>query len=531
MCRSRKSLPSWLITAKRNMETLDCDFLVIGSGIAGLTFALRCAKHGRVIVVTKSGLAESNTSYAQGGMAAAIGEDDSMELHIEDTLNAGAGLCDVNAVEFLVRHASERLEWLIDIGARFDPEVNDLSHFSLGREGGHSRNRIVRRADQTGWEIERALTAATRNEKNIRVLDYAFCEALLMDDGVCTGAIAHRKESPAINIRAGATCLATGSCCRVYRFTTNPPIATGDGIALAASAGANIKNMEFIQFHPTTLYHRSKRGFLISEAVRGEGGILRNTRGRRFMFDYDPRGELAPRDIVARAIHAETLKEGVPYVHLDMTHISEDEVRRKFPFISETLLSLGIDVHREPIPVVPAAHYQCGGVVTDLDGRTSIAGLYAAGEVACTGVHGANRLASNSLLEAVVFGWSAAGHAIDNKDGLRLGSPSVPTVRIVGKNDVEGVLRRLRRLMWEYVGIVRKTRGLEHAHDEIEDMIASVATGKEFYVGGAEAANLLECGRQIATAALERKANVGLHYNEDLGPPWELAVRAPSGQA
>lgn len=512
------------------MERLTCDFLVIGSGTAGLTFALRAAKHGSVIVATKSGLSESNTSYAQGGMAAAIGEDDSLDLHIEDTLIAGAGLSDVKAVEFLVRHASERLDWLIDIGARFDPEKDDAAHFSLGREGGHSRNRIVRRADQTGWEIERALTAATRKEHNIRILDYAFCNTLLVNEGVCTGAIVHRKETPAIELQAKATCLATGSCCRVYRFTTNPPIATGDGIALAAGIAAKIENMEFIQFHPTTLYHRSKRGFLISEAVRGEGGILRNIRGRRFMFDYDPRGELAPRDIVARAIHAETLKEGVPFVHLDMTHFPESEIKLKFPFISETLMSLGIDVTRDPIPVVPAAHYQCGGVTTDLDGKTNVESLYAAGEVANTGVHGANRLASNSLLEAVVFGWAAGEHAGGNAKRAASGAPALPPIPTVSKNDVEGVVRRLRRIMWEQVGIVRRTRGLNHAREEIEEMISNVSPETDFYVGGAEAANLLECGKQITAAAQERKTNVGLHYNADLGPPWESVALFPAGR-
>jgi L-aspartate oxidase len=544
------------VTTKRS------DFLVVGSGIAGLTFALHCAERGRVLIVTKSQLADSNTRYAQGGMAAAIGEDDSVQLHVEDTLRAGAGLCDLEAVKFLVSHAEERLDWLMSIGASFDPEQGEDDHptrLSLGREGGHSRNRIVRRADQTGWEIERALTGAVRRHSNIEIMEYAFCESLLSRDGACIGALIHPREAATMEIHAAATCLATGSCCRVYRFTTNPPIATGDGIALAANAGASISNMEFIQFHPTTLYHRTRRGFLISEAVRGEGAILRNTRGRRFMFDYDSRGELAPRDIVARAIHAETQKEGVPYVHLDMTHIPPDEINKRFPFIAETLLSLGIDVTREPIPVVPAAHYQCGGVVTDLRGRTTIPGLYAAGEVACTGVHGANRLASNSLLEAVVFGWSAALDAIsipitkqtqgeartaDSSDRTAEGEgwksqlsaqlenlkPSIP---IVPRNEVEGIERRLRRIMWEHVGIVRRTRGLQHALEEIEEIIASLITGAKredgerppFSVRGAECANLLLCARLITQAALARKENVGLHYNSDLGPPWDIAQR------
>lgn len=499
------------------METLDCDFLVIGSGIAGLTFALRCAEHGKVYVVTKSALSDSNTSWAQGGIAAAVGEDDSLFLHVEDTLTAGAGLCDVDAVEFLVRHAEDRLDWLIEIGAQFD--IDAAHALSLGREGGHSRNRIVRHADQTGWEIERALTSRAVKTDNVRVFDYAFCESLDIVDGRCVGAVVHQRDREPFRISARATCLATGSCCQVYRFTTNPPVATGDGIGLAAAAGAKIENMEFIQFHPTTLYHRERRGFLISEAVRGEGGILRTVHGRRFMFDYDARGELAPRDIVARAIHSETVKEGIPFVHLDMTHIPEEEIRLRFPFISETLLGLGIDVTRDPIPVVPAAHYQCGGVRTGLDGLTSVPGLYAAGEVSCTGVHGANRLASNSLLEAVVFGWSAAEHAVGLADSPVSGEDPRP-VPIVSRSAVDGVVRRLKRAMWDDVGIVRRTKGLEAARDEVAELSKEADAANEFYVAGAEAANLLECARQIVDAALARKVNVGLHHNADLGPPW-----------
>jgi L-aspartate oxidase len=497
------------------VETLRCDFLVVGSGIAGLTFAQRCAPHGKVIVVTKAELADANTSYAQGGIAAAIGEGDSLDLHVQDTLTAGAGLCDVRAVEFLVHKAEERVRWLIDIGAQFDK--TDLDVLSLGLEGGHSRNRILRRADQTGWEIERALTVAVRNEPNIRVIEYGFAEALLAGDARCTGALVHIKGAPSARINARATCLATGSCCRVYRFTTNPEIATGDGIGLATAIGAQLENMEFIQFHPTTLYHREKRGFLITEAARGEGAILRNLQGRRFMFDYDERGELAPRDIVARAIHSETQKSGVPFVHLDMTHLDPEKIGHEFPFISETLLKLGIDVTREPIPVVPAAHYQCGGVKTDLAGQTNVKGLYAAGEVACTGVHGANRLASNSLLEAVVFAWSASEHALADSQDIRSGEPQRSKIPTVGRLQADGIARRLKKTMWDNVGIVRKNRGLDIAADDIEEMIEEIEPD-DFYVTGAETANLLECGKQIVHAAKMRKANVGLHYNADLGP-------------
>jgi L-aspartate oxidase len=496
-------------------RNLECDFLVIGSGIAGLTFALRCAPSAQVILVTKAELADANTSYAQGGIAAAIGEGDSLNLHVQDTLIAGAGLCDEDAVRFLVENASERLNWLIDIGAVVDK--TDLDVLSLGLEGGHSRNRIVRRADQTGWEIERALTIAAKQRPNIRVMEYAFAESLLLDNGACTGAIVHQKGRDPVTISARATCLATGSCCRVYRFTTNPVIATGDGIGLAVAAGAHVNNMEFIQFHPTTLYHRQKRGFLITEAARGEGAILRSVSGRRFMFDYDPRGELAPRDIVARAIHAETQKSGIPFVHLDMTHIPPDKVKSEFPFIAETLLSLGIDIALDPIPVVPAAHYQCGGVVSDLYGRTCVDRLYVAGEVACTGVHGANRLASNSLLEAVVFAWSAAAHSAEIERKKAVGTPTDRTIPIVARSQVDGINRRLGRTMWENVGIVRRTRGLAVAADDISEMIDEIEPSSEFFVRGAEVANLLECGRQIVAAAIARKSNVGLHYNADLG--------------
>ena len=514
------------------MDTQDCDFLVIGSGIAGLTFALRCAAHGNVMVVTKAELHDTNTSYAQGGVAAAMGEDDSWKLHEEDTLKAGAGLNDPAAVRFLVQNARRRLEWLIELGARFDPATEgELPGLSLGMEGGHSRERIVHSADQTGWEIERVLTVAAQQNPNIQIREYAFCEALSSDGSRCTGAFIRPKNETRTEIRSRATCLATGSCCRVYRFTTNPPIATGDGIALAVAVDAELANMEFIQFHPTTLYHRIMRSFLISEAVRGEGAILRTIHGRRFMFDYDPRGELAPRDIVARAVHAEALKEGVPFVHLDMTHLTPDEIQLKFPHISETLLSLGIDVSCEPIPVVPAAHYQCGGVVTDLSGRTSVNSLYAAGEVAYTGVHGANRLASNSLIEALIFGWAAAEHAVESGGEITAGSPAKPTVPAVDRNDREGMTRRLRRMMWEHAGIVRNEMGLRHAEEEIEEMIATTVTAPEFYAGGAEAAGLLECGRQIIRAARARRVNVGLHYNEDLGPPWEEVARQRAGKA
>lgn len=499
------------------METVECDYLIIGSGIAGLTFALKSAEHGKTLVSTKAALHDSNTRWAQGGVAAAVGADDSWKLHEEDTLQAGAGLCDPKAVRFLVQNAVPRLEWLISLGARFDRSgEGGLPTLRLGREGGHSRSRIVHAADQTGWEIERALIEALPTRSNLQVLDFTFCENLVLDETGCSGAILQPRSRGPFRVKAKATCLATGSCCRVYRFTTNPPIATGDGIALAAAAGAHIENMEFIQFHPTTLYHRSKRGFLISEAVRGAGGILRTIHGRRFMFDYDPRGELAPRDIVARAIHAEILKEGVPFVHLDTTHLPRESIIQQFPNIYKTLLDLGIDMTRDPIPVVPAAHYQCGGIKTDLNAQTSIPGLYAAGEVASTGVHGANRLASNSLLEALVFGYAGAEHAVASERQPGDGTPCTPLIKPIAPLGREGILRRLRQTMWERVGIVRRTRSMQIAQEIIGDLAKEAQPDERFSVSGAEAANQLICARIIVEQALARKENVGLHYNEDL---------------
>ena len=418
----------------------------------------------------------------------------------------------------MVEQAESQLDWLISIGANFDKDIdNRIAYLNLGREGGHSRNRIVHYADQSGWEIERALTVAVRKAPNIDVVEYAFCEGLLMSNSKCTGAILRTHNGEQLKIHAGSTLLATGSCCQVYRFTTNPIIATGDGIGLATSVNAQIDNMEFIQFHPTTLYHRQARNFLITEAIRGDGAILRTIRGRRFMFDYDSRGELASRDIVARAIHAEIQKEGVPFVHLDMTHLPEAEVISKFPNIREKLLTFGIDVARDPIPVVPAAHYQCGGVSTDLHGRTSVNGLYAAGEVANTGVHGANRLASNSLLEALVFGTSASNNA--KADVIESGEMAPRIVPLVERIQAEGIVRRLRRIMWDQVGIVRSNRGLRNANESIEELQSEISPSAEFHAFAAESANLLLCGKLIASAAMNRKTNVGLHYNVDLEPP------------
>lgn len=492
------------------------DFLVVGSGLAGLTFALRAAQKGRVCVLTKAEITESNTSYAQGGIAAAVGETDSWELHEQDTLIAGAGLCDPTAVRFLVQKAPETIDWLIQIGARFDTEEGELA---LGREGGHSRHRIVHHADKTGWEIERAVTEAVRANPNIVVYENAFVTSLLIDNGACSGAEAHIGEIGVRRFLAKATLLATGGCGRLYLHTTNPRIATADGIGLAATAGAVIRDMEFMQFHPTTLYHPQLRSFLVTEAVRGAGGTLRNHLGTRFMYDYDSRLELAPRDIVSRAIDAEMRKLDTWCVYLDVTHLPKDQLRAEFPTIWDRLDSVGIAMFKHWIPVVPAQHYSCGGVRTDLQGRTTVPGLYAAGEVASTGVHGANRLASNSLLEAIVFAFSAAESLSEAESSPSKGE-SVRR-RSVAEADAVRIRRTLQRTMTDHVFIVRRTAGLEQARERIAALREEYASLPEapYSIYSLETENLLVAASHVVEGALARRENVGLHYNADFESP------------
>jgi len=516
---------------KGSFRVKECDFLVIGSGIAGLTFALRTSDHAKVLVVTKGKLSDANTSWAQGGVAAAVGEDDSWRLHEEDTLRAGAGLCDPDAVRFLVQNARPVLEWLISIGAQFDfTENHGLPHLALAREGGHSRSRIVHHADQSGAEIQRALTEAVKKQPTIEFWEHTFCESLGMKNNRCTGAFVHKRGEGRYEIRARSVLLGTGSCCWVYRHTTNPPIATGDGVALASSSKAEIRGMEFIQFHPTTLYHPRGRNFLISEIVRGAGAVLRNSEGKRFMLDYDSRAELAPRDIVARAIYTEMKRTKQPCVYLDLTHLDAKQVRKMFPGICERLAKYGFDITKELIPVIPAAHYQCGGVHTDLSGRTNITDLYASGEVAHTGVHGANRLASNSLLEALVFSFAAAEHASLHAGNIEGGEFVKQNVPPVPRDTVPIIVKRLRNLMWEKAGIVRSNHGLREAADTIREMIETVRKRQPleryepFDKKSSEAANMLECARLIVHAAISRKENIGLHYNIDLDTSQKAAV-------
>ncbi len=498
--------------------TVVTDFLVLGSGIAGLTFALDAAEHGDVTVVTKRDPDESNTKYAQGGIAAVLSPEDTAEAHIQDTLVAGAGLCHQVVVEICAREGPDRIRDLIARGARFDHD--DSGRLSLTREGGHSARRVAHVADATGAEVERALVERARAHPNIRFLDHHMAIDLIMlsrfgGPDVCVGAYvlddrASREEpggekSHSVETFLGrATILATGGAGKVYLYTTNPNVATGDGIAMAYRAGAEIANMEFYQFHPTCLFHPKAPRFLLTEAIRGEGGVLRLPDGTAFMESHDPRKDLAPRDIVARAIDFEMKRTGSDYVLLDITHKPASFVREHFPNIHAECLKFGIDITVQPIPVVPAAHYMCGGVSTDLHGRTSIPGLWAIGECAFTGLHGANRLASNSLLEGLVFGHRAAKKLAGQIAELRQSPlPDVPgwqTGNAVPSDEEVVVTHNwdeLRRTMWNYVGIVRSNTRLRRAARRIALLQEEI---REYYWKHLVTRDMLEL-RNIATVA------------------------------
>ena len=492
------------------------DYIVVGSGLAGLSFALSIADHGKVCVITKAEITDSNTQWAQGGIAAAVGESDDWHLHETDTLVAGAGLNDQEAVRFLVQNAPSAVEWLISLGANFDHNGEELS---LGKEGGHSRHRIVKHADKTGWEVERTVVEAVHNHPNISVFERSFVTSLLLQGGRCIGVAAHVDGLGFRCFGAQAVMLATGGCGRVYQHTTNPRVATGDGIGLAHEAGAEILEMEFMQFHPTTLYHPQMRSFLITEAVRGHGGTLRNHLGRRFMYDYDERLELAPRDIVARAIESEMRKQSTWCVYLDITHLPSQEIQHEFPTIYEKLKSIDLEIDRDWIPVVPAQHYSCGGVKTDIHGQTSIPGLFAAGEVARTGVHGANRLASNSLLEAMVFAKSASEilTAGDNKVELPE-AIDLPAWKCIPEADSVRIRRSLQNIMMKEAAIVRTNDGLLKAQKEIEKLFKEYERlpRAPFSTHPLETWNLLIAAKYVVNGAIKRTENIGLHYNSDL---------------
>jgi L-aspartate oxidase len=510
------------------------DFLVIGSGIAGLSFALKAARHGTVAIITKKEKAESNTNYAQGGIAAVVSSDDSHELHIEDTLNTGVGLCHPDAVDVLVREGPILLRELMSIGVEFTRKGELLD---LGREGGHSRNRIVHASDRSGAEIERALLHAAASNPNIHIFENHLAIDIITEHHLgylqnqevpihCWGVYALDRTATKIKtFLASYSILCSGGLGQVYLHTTNPPIATGDGVAMAYRAGALIGNMEFIQFHPTSLYNSGSPAFLISEAVRGAGGILQTMHGLEFMKQYDPRGELAPRDIVARAIDTELKKYGDPHVYLDLRHLGGEALRQKFPHIYETcLLKYKIDITNERIPVVPAAHYSCGGVVTDLNGRSTIRNLYACGEVAMTGVHGANRLASNSLLEALVFSHRAWNDISDRPRSHQSEIPTIPQWDESGTFDAEEWVliehdkREIQELMWDYVGIMRSDLRLDRARRRLQlirDEIENFYKKTKITEGLIELRNLATVADLIVRSAIRRKESRGLHFTTD----------------
>ena len=498
------------------------DYLVIGSGIAGLSFALQAAKRGSVAVLAKRGRSETNTAYAQGGIAAVLGPGDTFAQHEQDTLVAGAGLCREPAVRVTVEEGPERVRELVGLGAEFTRESTPFG-YHLTREGGHSQRRVVHAADQTGREVERVLLAATAAAGVTFFEEHAaidlITEGKLTRSGRVLGCYALDPRSGEVHVfLAKVVVLASGGAGKVYLYTSNPDVATGDGLAMAHRAGAAIANMEFIQFHPTCLYHPQAKSFLISEALRGEGGLLRNRAGEAFMKRYDPRAELAPRDVVARSIDSELKRRGDDCAFLDMTHLGKPFLALHFPHIYTTCQAFGIDMAVTPIPVVPAAHYVCGGVCTDLIGRTSIEGLIAVGEVACTGLHGANRLASNSLLEGMVFGQRAAVAASLD---VKLDTSAVPDWdpgRAVPPD--EGVIVKqnwdeIRALMWNYVGIVRTDKRLARAQHRLDNLVDEI---QEYYWGYLvtrdliELRNLADVAQLIVACAQERKESRGLHY-------------------
>lgn len=504
------------------------DVLIVGSGLAGQSAALRLADTHRVALVSKKRISDSASDWAQGGIAAVLDPTDSIESHLHDTLTAGAGLCNTEAARFVVSHGKGAIDWLIGKQVAFTTSDGTGLGFHLTREGGHTHRRVIHVADATGAAVQAQLTELVTHHPNIDIyehhiaIDLITAAKLRSHPNRCLGAyVLDINNDEVVTFAAAHTILATGGAGKVYLYTTNPDVATGDGIAMAWRAGCRVANMEFIQFHPTCLYHPAAKSFLISEAMRGEGGILRLPDGTRFMPSHDQRAELAPRDVVARAIDFEMKRHGIECVHLDVIHKGADFLHAHFPNIYARCKDLGIDISKQPIPVVPAAHYTCGGVVTDLSARTDIKGLYAIGETASTGLHGANRLASNSLLECLVFSQAATKEIRRADLPVPMDLPDWDESRVTDA-DEEVVISHnwmeLRRCMWDYVGIVRTSKRLERAAHRIEMLNREI---DEYYTNFRVSSNLIELRNLVTTAdlivqsALRRRESRGLHYSRD----------------
>ena len=519
---------------------LRCDVLIIGSGLAGLTSALKLADHKKVLIVSKREILDSSSQWAQGGVAAVMSNEDSIESHVKDTEFVGGGLTDPKVAHFVASHGKEAIEWLHDLQVPFSRDET-TQQFHLTKEGGHSHRRVVHAKDATGRAIQATLSEQVKAHANITILENHIAVDLITEkkslkvnhikSNRCLGAyVLNNKTGKVITVSAQETILAAGGVSKVYLYTTNPDVSTGDGVAMAWRAGCRVANMEFIQFHPTCLYHPKAKSFLISEIVRGEGGLLRLPDGSRFMDEYDGRGELASRDIVARAIDFEMKKRGIDCVYLDISHKSPDFIKSHFPTIYARCLELGIDITKEWIPVVPAAHYSCGGVMTNLEGQTDLAHLYAIGETAYTGLHGANRLASNSLLECLVFGDAVAKHILQSKiDTTSFDLPHWDESRVTDADEeilITHTWNELRRFMWNYVGIVRTNKRLSRAlhrihmlRDEVHEFYTNFKVSHNLI----ELRNLLQVAELIVESAIARHESRGLHFSRDYPKPLKIA--------
>ncbi|SBS60495.1 L-aspartate oxidase [Vibrio atlanticus] len=520
-----------------------CDVLVVGSGAAGLSLALRVAEHAKVIVLSKGPRSEGSTYYAQGGIAAVFDESDSIESHVEDTQIAGAGLCEEDTVQFIAENAKECVQWLIDGGVPFDKDESSTEgqpKYHLTREGGHSHRRILHAADATGMAMQTSLQDNVKNHPNIEIFERHNALDLITEDKIggskdkVIGAyIWNRNQEHVETVRAKFVVLATGGASKVYQYTSNPDVSSGDGIAIAWRAGCRVANLEFNQFHPTCLFHPEARNFLLTEALRGEGAYLRRPDGSRFMKDFDERGELAPRDVVARAIDFEMKRLGADCMYVDISHKPEEFITTHFPMIHTRLMDLGIDMTKEPIPIVPAAHYTCGGVMVNKQGQTDLTNLYAIGEVSYTGLHGANRMASNSLLECVVYAWAAAKDIVENIDQSQLCAelPAWDESQVTNSDEeviIQHNWHELRLFMWDYMGIVRTDKRLERAMRRIQMLQQETHEYYSYFKVSnnlLELRNLLQVAELMVRCAMQRKESRGLHYTldypelaEDSGP-------------